>query len=469
MGSEEVDRFAERLRELKERSGRSYGTLAARLHISASTLHRYCHADAVPARFALVERLARLCGASPEELLELHRRWLLADAARRAASARGGVPGRAPRRGAAAGGVVLGRVPADPGAEATPPDRLPGGSWEDRPESPTPEDRPRPRAQESRLDVPASEVRPESPAAEDRPVPPGREVRPEPPAPGVRPVPRVGASPPRPAVRSMARTSAVPPAPRPTADTPRRRRPAWALLVGAAGSLVLAAVAVGPLRGGDQRTGAGEGTSAPPAPLALSTRSHVWENGCDHRYLINRPPSRVAAPPVEQSAPAWAAAHGAVHGGSTNVEVTVAGRGRQAVVLRALQVRVVERRAPLAWSSFAMDNGCGGALTPRTFAVDLDAARPLARPTDGFDGERTLPAVRLPYRVSATDPEVLLVNARTQGCDCSWYLELDWAAGGRSGTVRIDDGGKPFRTSGTTGRPQYGYAFAEQVWRRDAP
>ncbi|MFD8867462.1 helix-turn-helix domain-containing protein, partial [Streptomyces sp. NPDC059590] len=100
MGSgEEIAEFAESLRKLKDRSGRSYGVLAARLHVSASTVHRYCNGDAVPAEYAMAERLARLCGATPEELVALHRRWILADAARRAASGRGGVVRPAPPDG----------------------------------------------------------------------------------------------------------------------------------------------------------------------------------------------------------------------------------------------------------------------------------------------------------------------------------------------------------------------------------
>lgn len=74
--------FGALLRELKDRSGLSYGVLAKRLHMSTSTLHRYCNGDAVPTDYAPVERLARLCKASPDELVELHRRWVLADAMR---------------------------------------------------------------------------------------------------------------------------------------------------------------------------------------------------------------------------------------------------------------------------------------------------------------------------------------------------------------------------------------------------
>ncbi|MGC2999449.1 helix-turn-helix domain-containing protein, partial [Streptomyces sp. G35A] len=115
--------FAARLRMLKERSGLSYGVLAKRLHMSTSTLHRYCNGDAVPTDYAPVERLARLCRASREELVELHRRWVLADADRGrkgapsgTASAGSGETGPGgPGAGAAPGHVGQDRFPYDPG------------------------------------------------------------------------------------------------------------------------------------------------------------------------------------------------------------------------------------------------------------------------------------------------------------------------------------------------------------------
>ncbi|MGW8974250.1 helix-turn-helix domain-containing protein [Streptomyces platensis] len=87
----ETAEFARQLRGLKERSGRSYGVLAGQLHMSVATLHRYCNGDAVPREFAPADRLARRCGATPDELVELHRRWILADEARR--RSRGGGTG----------------------------------------------------------------------------------------------------------------------------------------------------------------------------------------------------------------------------------------------------------------------------------------------------------------------------------------------------------------------------------------
>lgn len=76
--------LAKQLVGLKERSGLSYGQLSTRLHLSTSTLHRYCNGTAIPAEFATLERFARTCGAEREELITLHRTWLLADAVRRA-------------------------------------------------------------------------------------------------------------------------------------------------------------------------------------------------------------------------------------------------------------------------------------------------------------------------------------------------------------------------------------------------
>jgi hypothetical protein len=153
-----------------------------------------------------------------------------------------------------------------------------------------------------------------------------------------------------------------------------------------------------------------------------------------------------------------------VHGRETNVEISVQGRSSTAVVLTALRVRVVGRTDPAPGNAYAMDQGCGGSISPRYFAVDLDKDRPVARSVPGNDTGTPIPAVRMPYRVSAEDPEVLLVTARTETCDCSWYLELDWSSQGRTGTVRIDDHGRPFRTRSIAGLPRYMYDTSARQW-----
>ncbi|MEU7516722.1 XRE family transcriptional regulator, partial [Streptomyces sp. NPDC042898] len=209
--------------------------------------------------------------------------------------------------------------------------------------------------------------------------------------------------------------------------------------------------------------------SAPP-PFTWTADSQVWQDGCGHVYLVDRGLRGFGPPPPPGDAAFWAGANRAVHGGETLVRISLQGRSpSSAVVLQALHVRVVGRAQPLPWSAYRMDNGCGGAVTPRHFAVDLDRPRPLARPVDGYDASgaegRTIPAVSFPYTVTSADPEELLVTARTAGCDCRWYLELAWSSEGRSGTVRIGDGeGKPFRTSGIKGRPVHEYDPVGRRW-----
>lgn len=403
-----VEEFAGLVRALKARDGRSYEALGRRLSVSASTLHRYCSGATVPEEFAVVDRLALLCGADEEERRLLEAAWTEADRTRRRTAAPAPSPmsePSAPEPGA-----------PEPGPQSAP---EPGPAPEPATPEPSPDPAPEPAAPE--------------PAA--------------PKAPRARP-----------------RRAASAPAP---------------LLVAAAVALVVLALAAA-LLGHRARTASAPspaatppGRTAAPLPFTWTVGSQLWQGGCGHTYVVDRAPRAVAPPPVAADSGAWAQTHGAVHGGEALVRITLQGRSpSDAVVLHALHVRVVERAAPLPWNAYRMDSGCGGAVTPRHFAVDLDRPRPLARPVDGLDASgaevRTIPAVSFPYKVTASDPEELLVSARTAGCDCRWYLELEWSAGGRSGTARITDGGKPFRTSGTRGRPAYVYDSIEGLWITDA-
>ncbi|MEE1814062.1 helix-turn-helix transcriptional regulator, partial [Streptomyces sp. SP18ES09] len=108
----EVEVFAARVRGLKERDGRSYEALGRRLGVSASTLHRYGSGAAVPESFAVVGRLARLCGADADEVRELEELWRRADHVRRppAAPAAGPVTGGE----TGAGPVTAGETGAGP-------------------------------------------------------------------------------------------------------------------------------------------------------------------------------------------------------------------------------------------------------------------------------------------------------------------------------------------------------------------
>ncbi|MFG2502260.1 hypothetical protein ACGFSB_29115 [Streptomyces sp. NPDC048441] len=47
-----------------------------------------------------------------------------------------------------------------------------------------------------------------------------------------------------------------------------------------------------------------------------------------------------------------------------------------------------------------------------------------------------------------------------------WYLELEWSSGRRHDVLRVDDQGKPFRTSGKEGRPLYSWSGSDE-WERE--
>ncbi|MFD9517710.1 helix-turn-helix domain-containing protein [Streptomyces sp. NPDC059979] len=441
----EAENFARLMRELKERAGLSYGTLARRLNTSTSTLHRYCNGDALPAEFAVVDRFARACGAAPAEAVDLHRAWLLADARRRA----GGEPAPAP--------VPETRpVPvseAEPGPEPVvvvvpgpePAAAVGSGSGS----GPGPRPLPRGPWYRRRAVVVAAAGVTAGAVAVALLAAAGPELR------APRTGAGAGAGPTAPSTPGPGPASAPVPtatgAPQPTApgggSAPGPVPPA------ASPPVTATATASAP-------------HAAPVAPLKAAVRTHVWAAGCDHAYLAERGPGSVPPPPVEADAPAWASAQRAVHAGTQIVEVTLHGTGGGAVVLEDMEVRVAARRTPPAWNVYQMSQGCGGGLTPAVFAVNLDAPRPLARPVAGNDAGKALPAPSFPLRVSAAEPVVLRVEAVTTGCDCDWSLDLRWTGPSGSGTLRIDDGGRPLRTSAATGRPVYGYALEQGRWAR---
>ncbi|MHC0432756.1 helix-turn-helix domain-containing protein [Streptomyces sp. O3] len=424
-----VEEFAAEVRALKERSGRSYESLARRLNVSASTLYRYCSGEAVPAEFTPVEQLARLCGVSADERLRLQRLWILADAARRPATA------------------ASARTPAGAGKDSVASEQPRQTEAFHVKQTPQPDPGP------SEFLSPESQPPSPDPAAQE-------------PAP-------------------------VPDGPSPKPRIHRR----WALLGAAAAVVALAGAGVGALAvsgspssaapespsssGPDaiSRTSPGSGggsagdrersLAAAEAPFAWSVRTELAPDGCGHYYLADRTPKDVPPPPLPQDAAPWIASLDAVSGGLTEVHITFQGASEKSVVLEALRVRVTDRAEPLKWNVFRTTGGCGGAFSPRLLSVDLDQPRPRVRPVGGFDGEqeREIPPVSFPYKVSSTEPEELIVRAETTDCDCQWSLELEWSSQGRSGTVKInDENGRPFRTSGMEGRPQFGYDDQGRRW-----
>ncbi|MFE7384660.1 helix-turn-helix domain-containing protein [Streptomyces zhihengii] len=503
----DTEEFAARLHALRTASGRTYDSLARRVGVGAATLHRYCSGRTVPMEFAPVERLARVCGCTPEDLADLHRLWLSADTTRRTrpvptgGAAGGGGEGVASGGGAAgAAGVAAGGAARGPEGPGAPAGRIEGAT-------------------------PGGGAASGAGAAERHAVTDTK-------APGTAgPTVRQGTAsgagaggdagsgaPAADTAGGAARRSEGPGAPAGRADGATRRggtaarvRRRWVAGVVVAGVTSVFALVAGfrelgapeggvpapparaatapapattPPRGASSPSpapspsAAAAGTDAPVsatpspgdrpaatgAPIAWTGDDHVWQGACGHTYVIGRGPAAVPPPPTQADAASWASALGALHGGETLVRVTVQGTGGQPVVLESMQVRVVQRRAARELPAYRMSSGCGGSLTPRLFEVDLDRARPVARPVPGSDSGVPIPAVSFPYTVSSSDPEALLVSGRSVACDCDWVLDVAWSSGGRSGTVRIDDGGRPFRTTGVRGGAVYDYDYTSRGW-----
>ncbi|MDR6981165.1 plasmid maintenance system antidote protein VapI [Streptomyces sp. 3330] len=422
--------FAELLRELKARSGLSYGMLAKRLHMSTSTLHRYCNGDAVPTDYAPVERLARLCKASPQELVELHRRWVLADALRG-------------RKGAAAAGTDAVADPVADGSAAEPAavDAATGsgagsGAGDTVVAAEVVGEQRRSRRSRRSLVLAGTGVVAALgsvalvlaltlPSGGSGGSGEGHDVEAAPAA----------------SVRGRGTGSTSSPSASPSVSASGSASPSGSATPGSSTEPDAAA--------------------DDPAPLTVTTRPYAWESPCSQRYLIEQGPGQVRPPPIEQDAPAWVARHGAVSAGEQFLELTVQGTGEETVVVDSLTVRTVGKSAPLAWNDYAMGYpgvGCGGGVPTRSFSVALDAARPALVPEAGHQD--------FPFKVSESDPEVYYVTADASAYDVRWYLELSWSSGARHGKLTIDDKGRPFRTSGENGRPDYEFPLGGSAWER---
>ncbi|MFI6687504.1 helix-turn-helix domain-containing protein [Streptomyces sp. NPDC050485] len=442
MATTESEQFAALLRELKDRSGRSYGVLAGRLHMSTSTLHRYCNGDAVPNEYAPVERLARLCGATPEESVELHRRWILADEARR--RSRGANPAAAPT---AEAGPASGPAPAE--VPAVPRQSEPG---------------PEPEVSEE-VELPGV-------VAADPPAPHrtsrfgGKKVR----------LALIGAAVVALAVPAVAYASLSGPDGEGgrSGTVADAKQSADAAVKSPAGRTPNGSPSATPSPSASTPSPSASAARSTPSsklgatgtPVSVGVSSYQWDGPCGKYYLLDQQPGAVPPPPAPQDSRPWARALGGVDAGHFTLELTATGKTQDSVVLTGLHVRVVGREAPLNWTAYSMGSGCGGGVTPQFFDIDLDAAQPRPKPVAGEQGDTKLPAVDFPYKVSSTDPQVLNLDVHTDAHDVTWYLELDWSSGDRSGTIEVKDKGKPFRSAALKGRPAYEYRTDTHVWER---
>ena len=427
----ERDEIARLLGELKIRSGLSYGALAKRLHLSTSTLHRYCNGDVVPTEFAPLDHLARQCRATSEELVELYRLWVVLHAARgsRTSPVSGVSEPSGPTKAEGPTGTA---ATAEP--EAT--EATEAAEAAARPDS-------RGGVEAGPVLTARAEADPAAGAAQR-----GWRVRHR----GILAVVAVTA-----VLAGIGAVATGLKSPK-GGDTGPGRTVGGGASAGSAAPGGLASPSSPALASASADAGSPgpTGGAETSAPIKVSVRPSGWDTECD-RYLVDRPPSEVPRPPQVADVAGWASRLGAVPGHYQSIDIIVQGTGTDTVVLSALNVRVTRIAAPLAWNAYSMGEGCGGGIGIHSYDLDLDAARPRPVVSEGSTG--------LPLKVSEGDPEVIEVTAGTTSHDVSWYLELEWSSGGRRGTLPVDLGhGTPFRTSALKGRPLYVHPIDGQAW-----
>lgn len=84
--------------------------------------------------------------------------------------------------------------------------------------------------------------------------------------------------------------------------------------------------------------------------------------------------------------------------------------------------------------------------TDKAFVVDLDKSDPVAT----FEDVEV--NADLPVKIAPADLWKIEISAVSAHNDCDWIAKVTWAYDGRTRVSTIDDQGKPFRTTGLSGR-----------------
>lgn len=142
---------------------------------------------------------------------------------------------------------------------------------------------------------------------------------------------------------------------------------------------------------------------------------------------------------------------------SPPLDMTVQGRTQESVLLTGMEVTVL-RSAPPPTRGVVINTafGCGAAQPQRSFTADFARSPVKVTADTGQDTNgKEIPPVRFPFKVSLSDPEDFLVNAKNVTGDCAFAIVLHWVADGKAGTTTLDNGGKGFRLIKNGSLPAY--------------
>ncbi|MFD9950497.1 hypothetical protein ACFWYW_33540 [Nonomuraea sp. NPDC059023] len=187
-------------------------------------------------------------------------------------------------------------------------------------------------------------------------------------------------------------------------------------------------------------------------------------------FFVNKSPKTLGPPPkidlTDYEAKAdWARKNEAMDASCTYVYVVVDAQPPNTVVLTGISMRILARRPPP--KGVVISEIGAGPLRTRSFYAALDEPRPnfeYEGPEED-EGEPERP-IDFPYRVSDSDPEVILLIACTEKYDIEWRAELAWVSNGISGKSVIDNQGTHFRTIAETNAEIY--TASDKGWEKES-
>jgi hypothetical protein len=199
-------------------------------------------------------------------------------------------------------------------------------------------------------------------------------------------------------------------------------------------------------------------STAPPqpgSPLTVATRKDIGP--CGHAWIEGRQAPSAPKPPLSSLAPnvwaSWAKASGAVDARESDVTATIQAKPGTVVYITGIQFNVLQRKSPIRGTLAAPP--CAGPEIGRFVDVDLDHRPPQVIGTSSDPNALVAPngpaehlaPLKLPYKVTNSDGLVLILYGQVAKYDCVWTADILWSSNGRTGSVRIDDNGRPFETT----------------------
>ena len=160
-------------------------------------------------------------------------------------------------------------------------------------------------------------------------------------------------------------------------------------------------------------------------------------------------PAKLPLPPLTGAYVGWVRRSEGIPASGYYVTVVLQGSGGKTVVIDSLRVEVT-RRTPAPSGTSPDPRGCGE-LQPALFEANLDTSPVKITPKAGEDDAgKPISAKSLPRTVSDSDPDYWRIAAVTSKWDADWVAFIDYTSEGKTGTIRIDNHGKPFRTAALT-------------------